>query len=45
MRDILCQVAPHDIDFATDARPDDMLRLLRYVDLFQCLQHVIKLYP
>lgn len=28
VRDILCRIVPHDIDFATDARPDQMVELM-----------------
>ena len=30
VRDILCHIVPNDIDFASDAKPDEMINILRY---------------
>ena len=30
VRDILCNIVPNDIDFASDAKPDEMINILRY---------------
>lgn len=31
VRDLLCKIVPHDIDFATDAEPDQMISMMRCV--------------
>lgn len=33
VRDILCNIPPNDIDFASNAKPDEIINLLKFITI------------